>query len=361
MIFISYSGRDADDADVVNRTLTAGGIATFLAPRDMIVGNYEATIVNRIRESDGMVLLLSADALKSHEVQNEVSLAVAHRKRIDAFRIKGLTPQDVYADENWEHRWCDTHTYEYKAPAQVLSIVRNGIATIDPLPPDARASAEGETDNAITQAILSRRSIRAGLQGPIARSTLEKVVECGLAGPSSKNAQPWRFHVVENANALLRIAESVMASDGLDQYRPHDPKTGAPYPHWQSTAAESAAVLSQAPAAVFIENRGVFSGGRRGLSDVPRDGLMQTITGYGLEMVGIGAAIENMWIAAVSLGVSAAFLADLVIAEEQIKAELAITGDVVGALALGYSRAVPPPALLSPPETLAAEPVVWHT
>ena len=64
MIFISYSGRDADDADVVNRTLTAGGIATFLAPRDMIVGNYEATIVNRIRESDGMVLLLSADALK---------------------------------------------------------------------------------------------------------------------------------------------------------------------------------------------------------------------------------------------------------------------------------------------------------
>ena len=166
-------------------------------------------------------------------------------------------------------------------------------------------------------------------------------MECGLAGPSSKNAQPWRFHVVENANALLRIAESVMASDGLDQYRPHDPKTGAPYPHWQSTAAESAAVLSQAPAAVFIENRGVFSGGRRGLSDVPRDGLMQTITGYGLEMVGIGAAIENMWIAAVSLGVSAAFLADLVIAEEQIKAELAITGDVVGALALGYSRAVP--------------------
>ena len=113
---------------------------------------------------------------------------------------------------------------------------------------------------------------------------------------------------------------------------------------------------------MFIETAAYFLyGGRRGLSDVPRDGLMQTITGYGVEMVGIGAAMERVWIAAVSLRVSAAFLADLVIAEEQIKAELAITGDVVGALALGYSRAVPRQLFCRRLRRWQPSPVVWHT
>jgi nitroreductase len=123
---------------------------------------------------------------------------------------------------------------------------------------------------------------------------------------------------------------------------------------------ESASVLSEAPAAVFIENRGVFTGGRDGLVDAPRDRLKGSLTGYGLELVGIGAALQNMWIAALSLGLSAAFLGDIGIAERRIKDDLAIQGDVVGALVLGYSRDLPTPALPPPPETQTTMPVVRH-
>ena len=61
--------------------------------------------------------------------------------------------------------------------------------------------------------------------------------------------------------------------------------------------------------------------------------------------MGIGTALENMWVAGQALGLSVAFLGDVVIAEEAIKSELGIAGDLIGMLTLGYTDAasMPPP------------------
>src|SRR4051794_2679018 len=111
-----------------------------------------------------------------------------------------------------------------------------------------------QASNLVVETILSRRSTRFGFDRhrPVPRDVLESVVACGLAAPSSKNARPWRFHVVTSTTLLDEVADAMVAAPGIARYVPHDPTTGAPYEHWQSTVVESAEVLRLVPAAVFV-------------------------------------------------------------------------------------------------------------
>ena len=212
----------------------------------------------------------------------------------------------------------------------------------------------------VIAAMLARRSIREGFDGqPIPEPVLREIVRCGLAAPSSKNAQPWRMHVVTDRATLGALADAVQNAEGGDDYVPHDPATGRPRPAYVSTVRESAQVLREVAAAVFIENRGLFSSGRAGLVTATRPALAGSLMGFGLEMIGIGAAVENMWLAAEALGVRVAFMGDVVIAEEAIRAALGITGDLAGVLALGFSD-VPLPPRRQRLDEQDAEHVVWH-
>ena len=216
--------------------------------------------------------------------------------------------------------------------------------------------------NDVVRAILARRSVREGYdrERSVDRKLLELIVACGQAAPSSKNARPWRLHVVTTRSLLDGLAGAMEGDDDVDAYVPHDPRTGRPHEHWPSTVLESAAVLRAVPAAVFIENRGVFSGGRQTLGGATSIALQGSLAGYAFECVGIGTAIENMWLCAVSLGLSAAFMGDAVIAEQRVRRELQMSGDLMGVLALGYSELPPWPAIPSPSETQVDDPVVFH-
>jgi nitroreductase len=166
---------------------------------------------------------------------------------------------------------------------------------------------------------------------------MHEIVRCGLAAPSSKNAQPWRMHVVTDRPTLRLLADAVEHAEGAEEYVPHDPVTGRPRPDYVSTVRESAQVLREVAAAIFIENRGLFSEGRSSLAHASRPALAESLVGYGLEMIGIGAAVENMWLAAEAFGVRVAFMGDVVIAEDDISRQLGIPGDLAGVLALGFS------------------------
>jgi len=212
-----------------------------------------------------------------------------------------------------------------------------------PTPMDARESqvplSSSQIDhNEVVEAILARHSTRTGyVDRRIDEPILKEIVRAGLAAPSSKNAQPWRLHVVSDRTVLGVLAEAVRRAPDADRYVPHDPNTGRPWPQYVSTVRESAEVLAQVSTGVFIENLGIFSGGRQTLVSVARDGLVGSLVGYTLEAVGIGAAVQNMWVAANALGVQAAFMGDILIAEDEIRRYLGLTGDLIGVLALGYA------------------------
>jgi nitroreductase len=214
--------------------------------------------------------------------------------------------------------------------------------------------------NPVVEAVLARHSTRHGyLDQPVENRLVETVLRCGLAAPSSKNAQPWRLHVVTSAPTLAALARAMTGSADVAAYVPHDPRTGEPHPQYVSTVNESADVLRRAPVAIFVENLGAFSHGRTALAAASRPALAGALVGYGFELVGIGAAIENMWIAATALGLGAAFMGDVAIAETAVRDRLRLEGDLVGVLVIGHIEQSTPrfPPADNPAEDVR---VRWH-
>jgi len=214
--------------------------------------------------------------------------------------------------------------------------------------------------NPATRVILSRRSVREGYeQRPVPVDVVEEILRCGLAAPSSKNARPWRLHVVTDRQLLCELANAMATADGADSYVPKDPLTGRPRPDWPSSVADSAAALRSVPLGIFVENRGVFSRGRSVLASISGEDLRGCLVGYTMEILGIGAAVTNMLLAASSLGVQALFIGDVCVAEKVIAARLGIACDLIGALALGYSQAPVPPGRVHYGVSDETR-VVWH-
>jgi nitroreductase len=208
----------------------------------------------------------------------------------------------------------------------------------------------------VIETILTRRSRREGFQPVVVNDEeLNQIVACGLAAPSSKNAQPWRVHVVTDGPTLGAVADDVDSMKGKPYYVPINPATGTPRPDWRSTVSGSAQILREVSVGLFLENRARFSDGRHNVSVATDDVREDALVGYGLEMLGLGAAMQNMWLGAVSLGLSGVFMGDVLIAEDLIRRRLDFEGDLVGVLALGRSQAEPTPKVMSTGS------VVWHS
>lgn len=56
--------------------------------------------------------------------------------------------------------------------------------------------------------ILNRKSIRAYTDKPVSKSDLDLILQCGVRAPTAMNRQPWHFTVVENRKILDEISAS---------------------------------------------------------------------------------------------------------------------------------------------------------
>lgn len=63
----------------------------------------------------------------------------------------------------------------------------------------------------VDQAITSRRSVRAFLATPVARETIEAILDVARRAPSGSNTQPWKVYVL-TGEAKARLTESVLAA-----------------------------------------------------------------------------------------------------------------------------------------------------
>lgn len=210
--------------------------------------------------------------------------------------------------------------------------------------------------------ILSRRSIRTGYDGePLPHGVADMIMKCGLAAPSSKNSMPWRLHAVVNRQLLTRIADLVVHDRDAGTYVPLDPKTGKPNRKYSSTVVASGKTLGSASIGIFVENLGPYSRGLESIVQVDDQIRRSVLFNYGLEMIGIGAAMENMWLAACALGYSATLMVDVVVAEKEIAPLLGLRGDLVAALAIGKSNGTPTKPMDLPPMGGTARAVIHDT
>lgn len=66
----------------------------------------------------------------------------------------------------------------------------------------------------------TRKSCRSYQNKPVSREDLLKIVEAGRLTPSGCNAQPWKFIVVDEPEALEKLRDCLVVTDG---------HTGAPW------------------------------------------------------------------------------------------------------------------------------------
>lgn len=105
-VFISYSSQDKPIADAACSILEKMGVRCWIAPRDVTPGtNYGGAIVQAIRDSSVLVLILSSNSNQSPQVLREVERAVSSGLPIIPLRVEEvqLTPSMEYyvSSQHW--------------------------------------------------------------------------------------------------------------------------------------------------------------------------------------------------------------------------------------------------------------------
>jgi F420 biosynthesis protein FbiB-like protein len=171
------------------------------------------------------------------------------------------------------------------------------------------------------EAIAARRSIRRFLDRPVPRDAIEAILAAAIQAPSAKNAQPWRFVVLEGEEArqlayIMQTSAARLTEAGAD--------TGSlPW---------TAAIVEQAPVTILVYDA-------RPPAEVPE----QFHADYRFVMLqSIGAAIQNMLLAAEALGLGSLWICDVLYCEDEISQWLGHAGDaLVAGVTLGYAAESP--------------------
>lgn len=73
---------------------------------------------------------------------------------------------------------------------------------------DKKTAACTDNGKAVIENIMTRTSIRAYTNQPVAADTVEILLKAGMAAPSAVNKQPWHFVVINDKAKLDELAEA---------------------------------------------------------------------------------------------------------------------------------------------------------
>ena len=198
----------------------------------------------------------------------------------------------------------------------------------------------------VFEAIKSRRSVRQFSSEPVGRELISRILEVGIWAPSAKNLQPWRFLVVEGrvkdqlAEILRQVAEQMIKDpDPLERARGYGTR-------------KSARIILEAPVLITVWNTAPVSKGQAALLQDANPGRLLAWT---VETQSVAAAIQNMLLAAHSMGLGGLWNCDLNHATAQIKDYLSVEDDLMAGVVIGYPKEMPSP----PKRRSLAEVVNW--
>jgi len=173
------------------------------------------------------------------------------------------------------------------------------------------------------EAIAARRSIRKFKDTPVPDEAIRTILQAAIQAPSAKNRQPWRFVVVRGD----RRAEMVrIMRQGIDYVETLNLEFGIGSSRW------TAAVMERAPVTVFVFNDANEHTPGKLMWDEPGD-----VT----DVQSIGAAIQNMLLAAQDLGLGTLWICDVFYAYNELIAWLGETHQMIAAISLGYADESP--------------------
>lgn len=176
--------------------------------------------------------------------------------------------------------------------------------------------------------IIDRRSIRKFRPEPVPERLIEKVVLAGTLAPSSKNRQPWRFVAVSERSkeAALSAMERGLEREKRCPFLPDSAE-------FLSDAENTLKIMRQAPVTIFVVNA-LGADLRRSLSV---DERVYEIC----NTQSIGAAVQNMSLAAQSLGLGSLWIGNVFFAFDELTEFLHTDGILYAALSVGYPAEKP--------------------
>lgn len=177
--------------------------------------------------------------------------------------------------------------------------------------------------------ILRRRSIRRYKQTEIPPETVNEILEAGRLAPSGKNRQPWRFLVYggEPKRRLLETMEAGISREAGQEALLPESAHGLP------DARNTLRIMRGAPLLIMVFN----PHGKPPFDAITADERFAEI----VDSLSIGAAIENMLLTAEAMGIGSLWIANTCFAYPELVSHMKITGQLIGAVALGYADEQP--------------------
>jgi nitroreductase len=167
------------------------------------------------------------------------------------------------------------------------------------------------------EAIAARRSIRAFKSDPIPDEALQAILQAATQAPSAKNRQPWRFVVISGKERAEMVR---VMREGIAQAKVQGEDPGSS--EW------TANIMEQAPVTVFVLNpHGIYPWQPHAIDQIFQDLI---------NVQSIGAAIQNMLLAALDLGIGSLWIADVFYAYGELCRWLGTESQMVAAVSLGY-------------------------
>lgn len=196
----------------------------------------------------------------------------------------------------------------------------------------------------LMRAIGERRSIRKYEARELPRDVISALLEAAMQAPSSKNRQPWRFVVVERdakAGMLAAMEQGIAREEQGEAVLPGSAR-------YVSGARHTLTIMEQAPVTIFILNP------LSGAYDLP--GTMEEQFYQLANTQSVGAAIQNMLLAATGLGLGALWNCDIYFAYRELCEWLGTNKQLVAAVCAGYAAEAPHPR----PRNALADMVEWR-
>lgn len=183
-------------------------------------------------------------------------------------------------------------------------------------------------------AISKRRSVRSFSSGQISRLDIESIVKAASLAPSSKNSQPWKFIVVDRPSDIQLLAEC--AGEAAKQRFAL---------RGESDVKDSFATfktMRQAAALIFVLYENDCCQSLMGRQGVFLEGAEM------VDLLSVGAAIENMLLRAVELEVGSLWCGDHLFVHDELAKALGVDKPIVAMVCLGYQDAPLPPQKRKP-------------
>lgn len=171
-------------------------------------------------------------------------------------------------------------------------------------------------------AIRTRKSVRSFQDKPVPRTIIDNILLAGMEAPSTKNSQPWRYYVLQG-KAKGKLVE--LMKEGLGSFGDEQSVRNLPF---YDSVVNSIRVMASAPVVILVFNTGIhtLNSGKTLEARFMDCGAMQTM----------GAAIQNMLLAATEQGLGSLWMCDVYFAYEQLCGWLGETAQLTAGIALGY-------------------------